>query len=43
MSYETPQVTDLGSLLELTQQTQTGTVLDATFTSGTPISQITLS
>lgn len=42
-SYETPVVTDHGTLSELTAQTQVGQNLDANFPSGTPLNQVTLS
>jgi hypothetical protein len=39
-SYEAPTVTELGSIVSLTQGTVHGSVLDASIPAGTPVSQI---
>lgn len=40
MSYQTPTVTDHGTLAQLTATTTVGTQLDAAIPAGTPISQL---
>jgi hypothetical protein len=37
--YEAPRIEDHGDLTELTAASQNGTVLDGTYTGGTPLSQ----
>jgi hypothetical protein len=41
--YTKPEITDHGSLTELTAGSSAGKELDATFTRGTPTSQLTFS
>ena len=42
MTYESPRITELGSLSELTSEyTPVGAELDATFPAGTPFNQLT--
>ena len=40
MSYQTPTVTDHGTLAQLTATTTVGTQLDAAIPAGTPLSQL---
>ena len=40
MSYQTPSVTDHGTLAQLTATTTVGNQLDATIPSGTPLNQL---
>jgi hypothetical protein len=41
--YSKPEITDHGSLTELTAGQSSGTQLDATFKTGTPTTQLTFS
>lgn len=41
--YETPELIDAGLFEEITEGGATGSTLDATFSSGTPISDLTFS
>jgi hypothetical protein len=40
-TYEAPRIQDHGDLTELTALTTTGTVLDADFSAGTPLEDVT--
>lgn len=41
--YETPELIDAGLFEEITEGGAAGTVLDATFATGTPVSELTFS
>lgn len=43
IDYEQPEIADYGDLAELTESALTGTMLDATFPSGTPFALLTFS
>lgn len=43
MEYETPELIDAGLFEEITEGGANGSVLDATFSSGTPVSDLTFS
>lgn len=43
MNYETPVITDYGTLVQLTQASASGAFTDATFPAHTPVGDLTFS